>query len=65
MKRADAILKLAKDIQELRERKAAAEAELRGVTDALRERMARFSTLVSSRTRISPSVRTGISPLPV
>ena len=46
MKRADAILKLAKDIQELRERKAAAEAELRGVTDALRERMARFSTLV-------------------
>lgn len=46
MKRADAILQLAKEIQDLRDRKAAADVELRRVSDALRERMARFATLV-------------------
>ncbi len=46
MKRADAILQLAKDIQDIRDRKAAADAELRRISEALRDRMARFATLV-------------------
>jgi sarcosine oxidase gamma subunit len=62
MKRAEAILQLAKDIQDLREQKAAAEAELRGVSDALRERMARFSTLVPNGDELVDEEEVAVAP---
>ncbi len=46
MRRADAILLLAKEIQEQREKKSVAEAELRRVNEVLRGLLARFTELV-------------------
>lgn len=46
MKRAEAILQLAKEISDLREKKASVESELRQLSDRLRDANARFRVLV-------------------
>jgi hypothetical protein len=46
MKRAEAILQLAKEISDLREKKSSVESELRQLSDRLRDANARFRVLV-------------------